>query len=211
MRGLRPLGGLVGVAVAALVVGVGASSGGSDFFVPGNLVVSPSVYDNNPANVQAGVTVLPPGCTSGCATAIATARYPYVFNNDLVDASFGITSKIFLDQLTPTGSLVNSLEVPNSSAERRAADEGSDGRRASRRSPSSRSTSRPTASDLTFMGYLAPIDALDVSNSNTPGVVDPTNPVPGPTTAWSPTSTRTASSASPRRTPIAATTAAPRS
>jgi hypothetical protein len=30
---------------------------------------------------------------------------------------------------------------------------------------------------VTFMGYLAPIDALDVSNSNTPGVIDPTNPV----------------------------------
>jgi hypothetical protein len=32
---------------------------------------------------------------------------------------------------------------------------------------------------LTFMGYLAPINALDVSNSNTPAVVDPTNPVGG--------------------------------
>ena len=30
---------------------------------------------------------------------------------------------------------------------------------------------------VTFMGYLAPIDAIDVSNSNTPAVVDPTNPV----------------------------------
>jgi hypothetical protein len=29
------------------------------------------------------------------------------------------------------------------------------------------------------MGYLAPINALDVSNSNTPAVVDSTNPVPG--------------------------------
>ena len=29
------------------------------------------------------------------------------------------------------------------------------------------------------MGYLAPLNALDVSNSNTPAVVDPTNPVPG--------------------------------
>jgi hypothetical protein len=28
------------------------------------------------------------------------------------------------------------------------------------------------------MGYLAPVNALDVSNSNTPAVVDPTNPVP---------------------------------
>jgi hypothetical protein len=29
------------------------------------------------------------------------------------------------------------------------------------------------------MGYLAPVDAVDVSNSNTPGVIDPTNPDPG--------------------------------
>ena len=33
--------------------------------------------------------------------------------------------------------------------------------------------------DLTFMGYIAPVGAIDVSNSNTPWVVDPTNPVPG--------------------------------
>ena len=32
---------------------------------------------------------------------------------------------------------------------------------------------------VTFMGYLAPIDALDVSNSNTPAVFDPTNSVSG--------------------------------
>jgi hypothetical protein len=30
---------------------------------------------------------------------------------------------------------------------------------------------------LTSAGYVAPIDQLDVSNSNTPGAVDPTNPV----------------------------------
>jgi hypothetical protein len=30
-----------------------------------------------------------------------------------------------------------------------------------------------------FMGYDAPVGAIDVSNSNTPGVIDPTNPVPG--------------------------------
>jgi hypothetical protein len=32
---------------------------------------------------------------------------------------------------------------------------------------------------VTFMGYEARTSAIDVSNSNTPGVVDPTNPVPG--------------------------------
>jgi hypothetical protein len=30
---------------------------------------------------------------------------------------------------------------------------------------------------LTFAGYVAPIDQLDASNANTPGAVDPTNPV----------------------------------
>jgi hypothetical protein len=29
------------------------------------------------------------------------------------------------------------------------------------------------------MGYAAPIDGIDVLNSNTPGVIDPSNPVPG--------------------------------
>ena len=178
MRGLRPLGGLVVVALAALVVGVGASAGGSDFFVPGNLVLSTSVYDNNPANVQAGVTVLPPGCTSGCATATTDGSYPYVFNNDLVDGSFGITSKIFLDQLTPSGSLVNSLEVPNSS--QNGVPPTKDQMVTSFSSKSELALNLSTdGQDLTFMGYLAPINALDVSNSNTPGVIDPTNPVPG--------------------------------
>ena len=31
---------------------------------------------------------------------------------------------------------------------------------------------------VSFMGYLAPANTIDVSNSNTPDVVDPTNPVP---------------------------------
>ncbi|HEX4672627.1 MAG TPA: hypothetical protein VH279_10180 [Solirubrobacteraceae bacterium] len=31
--------------------------------------------------------------------------------------------------------------------------------------------------DVTFMGYAAPIDGIDISNSNTPAVGDPTNPV----------------------------------
>jgi hypothetical protein len=78
---------------------------------PGNLLVSRAVYDNNPNNVVAGVTQLPPGCAgSNCATATAGGTYPQVFNNDLVDASFGITSKIFLDEITPRGRWVNAPE-----------------------------------------------------------------------------------------------------
>ena len=67
-------------------------------------MVSRSVYDNNSNNVTVGQT-LPPNCTlaPNCVPATNNGSYPQVFNNDLVDGSFGITSKIFLDQITPFG------------------------------------------------------------------------------------------------------------
>ncbi len=86
------------------------------YFDPGNLVISRSVYDNDPNNVTVG-QLLPPGCQmtqGGCAgNATNDGTYPYVWNNDLVDGSFGITSKILLDQFTVAGTLVNTLEIPN--------------------------------------------------------------------------------------------------
>jgi hypothetical protein len=45
-----------------------------DGFRPGNLLVSRAIYDNNPNNIVAGVTQLPPGCTgSNCATSPAAS------------------------------------------------------------------------------------------------------------------------------------------
>jgi hypothetical protein len=169
--------------VATLVVsGIAGSQAarGDDFnsqISPGNLLVSRSVYDNNPNNVVAGVTLLPPNCVStACVPAVADGTYPTVFNNDLVDSSFGITSKIFLDQLSPSGSPINSIEVPNSS--QHGIEPNSDQMVTSFSSKSeialNLSTDRQT---VTFMGYLAPVGALDASNANTPTVVDPTNPV----------------------------------
>jgi hypothetical protein len=153
-------------------------------FQPENLVVSRSVYDNQSSSVAIG-TKLPPNCTNlpnvcasghGYPSAPANGTYPTVFNNNLYDGSFGITSKIFLDQITRSGAFVNTLEVPNSS------DPGitgaSDQMVTSFSSKSELALNRSTdGMYLTFMGYVAPIDALDVSNSNTPGVVDSTNPV----------------------------------
>jgi hypothetical protein len=72
-------------------------------FFPGNLVVSRSVYDNNANNVKIGA-LLPVNCADTecpCAAAINNGAYPFVFNNVIPDAAFGITSKIFLDQITP--------------------------------------------------------------------------------------------------------------
>lgn len=146
-------------------------------FYPGNLVVSRSVYDNRAANVTVG-EALPPDCppaSGGCATATNNGLYPWVFNNDVADGSFGITSRIYLDQITPWGFLIDTIEVPNS------LDRGVDSR--SNQLVTSFSSKSELALNLstdkrylTFMGYVAPVNAVDVSNSNTPAVIDPTDP-----------------------------------
>jgi hypothetical protein len=145
---------------------------------PGNLLLSRSVYDVNPS-IVAGVTQLPPNCTgSNCVTANANGAYPTVFDNNIVDGSFGVTTKIFLDQLTRHGHLVGTLEVPND-AEHHVGP-NSDQMVTSFSSKSELALNLSTDGQfVSFMGYLAPTGALDVSNSNTPFVVDPTNPVPG--------------------------------
>ena len=146
---------------------------------PGNLLVSRVVYDNIPSNLVKGVTVLPPNCTGAppaCVKANADGLYPFVFDNALIDGSFGITSKIVLDQITPFGSWINSIEVPNSS--QRGVSPNTDQMVSSFSSKSEVALNLSTdRQSVAFMGYLSPVDALDVSNSNTPGVVDPTNPV----------------------------------
>ncbi len=142
------------------------SGGHHEFLAPGNLLLSSSFY--TPADIQAGVTQLPPGCSAGnCVTATADGTYPYVFNNSLVDSSFGVTSRISLEELTPWGQRIGTIRVPTrdlvtsfSSKSELALNPSTNGQ------------------DLTFMGYAAPVDQIDVSNSNTPGVIDPTNPVP---------------------------------
>ena len=147
-------------------------------FFPGNLVVSRSVYDNNANNIAVG-TALPPNCakTVGpCAPATNNGVYPFVFNNVIPDPAFGVASKIFLDQITPFGFVLNTLEVPNSSLWN-----GHSGSNQLVTSFSSKSEIALNLSTdgkfLTFMGYVAPVNTIDASNSNTPGAIDPTNPV----------------------------------
>ena len=174
---LAPLCGAALIAAGATGAHARTSDDGGRFFIPGNLVVSRSVYTGTAGLLQAGVTVLPPGCTSGCATAVSDGTYPQVFNNDLADASFGITSPVFLDQVTPSGHLINSLRVPDGS--------GRGGGRSDLLATSFSSKSElalnlsTSGRNLTFMGYQSGTNAIDVSNSNTPAVIDPTNPVPG--------------------------------
>jgi hypothetical protein len=145
-----------------------AAPAGSGKLTPGNLLVSESVYSKAP-NIVAGKTQLPPGCTgSNCVTAVANGNYPQVFNNALVDGSFGVTSRIFLDEMTPSGVPLGTITVPP-------------GRLVTSFSSKSELALNlsPDGSTLSFMGYATMPAMVDVSNSNTPGVIDPTNPVPG--------------------------------
>jgi hypothetical protein len=159
----------------------GNSRGNENHFFPGNLVLSRSVYDNNANNIMVG-TILPPNCastTAGCAAATGATNngtYPFVFNNDAYDSSFGITSAIYLDQITPNGWLINTVEVPNSG--QHGIDSHSNQLVTSFSSKSELALNLSTDGQaISFMGYIAPLNALDVSNSNTPLALDPTNPV----------------------------------
>jgi hypothetical protein len=170
---------LAGVSIGANAQESAASLFPGNLFFPGNLVVSRSVYVNT-NSITAGQTVLPPDCSlANCptpATAVVSSAYPYVFNNDTVDGSFGITSKIFLDQITPFGFPFTSLEVPNSS--QKGVTSTSDQMVTSFSSKSELALNLSTdGRALTFVGYFAPIGTVDVSNANTPGEFDPTNPV----------------------------------
>jgi hypothetical protein len=149
------------------------------FFRPGDLLVSKAVYSN--AAITTGVTQLPPGCgpapvVTPCAAAIADGTYPTVFNNANIDGSFSVASKIVLDELRADndGDFVQSLEVPNST--QRGIGPTSDQAVTSFQSKSELSINLSVDHRaVTFLGYFAPVAALDVSNSNTPSVIDPTN------------------------------------
>jgi hypothetical protein len=150
------------------------------WFLPGNLVVSRSVYVGQASLFTPGVTELPPGCPTsagGCTPAVADGTYPFVFNNDASDGSFGVTSPIFLDQVTPNGHLINTLALPDGDGPWGA---NGDHMVTSFSSKSELALNLSTnGRDLTFMGYLTQPNSVDVSNSNTPGAIDSTNPVSG--------------------------------
>ena len=165
-------------ALALLAVSAGVTASAQTVFAPGNLVVSRSVYSGTSTSVTVGQT-LPPGCQAStankvtCGSAIVNGTFPYVFNNIGPDPSFGITAPLYLDEMAPTGNVLNTLPVPNSSIA------SGDGLVTSFSSKSEGSLHLSTdGTYLSFMDYVASPNTIDVSNSNTPAAIDPTNPVP---------------------------------
>jgi hypothetical protein len=174
-------------------------------FVPDSLVLSRSVYVGDASTVSIGET-LPRGCAGGangssvvnvpttsngtasvtvpCGVAVDNGEAPNlsdnhnVWNNSGSDGSFGVSSPIFIDNLSTNGKLFGTLTIPInqmvtsfSSKSELALNRSIDGR------------------SITFMGYqggpgcggfpvspTAP-NLVDVSASSTPGICDPTNAV----------------------------------
>ena len=133
----------------------------ADSYTPGNLLISRSVYNVPASTIVVGQTVLPGGAG---ATAVADASYPNVFKNETPDPSFGITTPLTIDQVTRTGTVVSTQVLPGIVTSFPSKSEGGLSLSADGHS-------------VTLMGYNAPVNTLDVSNSNTPGHPDPTNPV----------------------------------
>ncbi len=154
------------LSVTALMLGGHAQAQSVQGFIPGNLVVLRSTYEDQGeiANVVPNVTTLP---TSTNTVAAGDGTFGNVLLNTAVDGNFGVTSPIFLDQITNSGTFVNSLNVT-------AAAGGSFTTSFTSRSEGALNLSQDGTS-LTFIGYNAPIGAIDRSNASTPGVTNFTN------------------------------------
>jgi hypothetical protein len=131
------------------------------------LIVSRTIYPTgaNIPSIIPGTTVLPNG-----ALAIGDGTFGNVFKNETPDPSFGVTTGIIIDRRTLDGSILSSyspsagvpLVTSFSSKSELGLAVSQDGRY------------------VTFMGYAATTNKLDVSNSNTAFFTDPSNPVTNP-------------------------------
>jgi len=135
-------------------------------FTSGDLLLSYGVYTGTASTITVG-QALPGG-----GNAAVNGSYPNVFQNDIPDASFGITEPIYISELAPSGGApVLTMNVTALAA--------SDGINLTTSFSSKSELTLNLSQDgtaVTFMGYNATSNLLDQSNANGPGLVDPTNP-----------------------------------
>jgi hypothetical protein len=142
----------------------------------GTLIVARSPYQGTASTVTVGQTL--PN-TNG-ATATADGSYPGVFANDSVDGNFGITSPIVLDTYPVTQSKQRFDVGAISGGVNVTAKTGVATSFSSKSELGLHLSTDGTA--VTFTGYTAKVNTLDVSNANTPDNVDPTNTDTAPAT-----------------------------
>jgi len=146
----------------------------------GGLIVSSSTYTdtgfgvgtalpyNTAGNLTGGSTLNTSAASAFCANANCSSN---VWNNDTVDANFGITSGIYLQNINSSnGTVQNTVNVTQL-----AANAGINLVTSFSSKSELAINLSPDGSSLTFMGYNSTIGQLDVSNSNTPGSLEPGN------------------------------------
>jgi hypothetical protein len=139
--------------------------------VHNSLVISSSTYDRTQGAVASLAIGTPlAGSATATTTAIAGNNYLTVWNNESVDASFGVTSAIQLTDIDPTSGLVLSkVTVPTNQVVTSFPSKSEVGLHV---------TTDGSGPHLVFVGYAGPgVGALDVSNADAVPGQDPTNPV----------------------------------
>ena len=160
-----------------LVVGSALCTMGSiahadeEFLRSDTLVISTSTYDRSQgavASLKVGTTL--PDTDTATTTAVADNSYVTVWNNETVDASFGVTSPIRVLDVDPrSGRVLGRLEVPPNQVVTSFSSKSELGLHIAQ---------DREGSHLVFVGYASPgIGAIDVSNSDAVAGQDPTNPV----------------------------------
>lgn len=137
-----------------------------------SLVVSTSTYDRTQgavATLTAGTTQLA-GTNTSTVTATSNGNYVTVWNNEKVDASFGVTSPIQLLDIDPTThKVLGQTTVPTSQVVTSFPSKSEVGLHI---------TKDAAGNHLVFVGYGgAGVGALDISNADAVAGQDPTNPV----------------------------------
>jgi hypothetical protein len=144
----------------------------------GDLIVSSSTYTDPGFAAGVALPFSATGATASTATAIAGSAFcanstcsSNVWNNTTPDANFGITAAITLQNInTSTGAVDNSVNVTQL-----AANAGINlATSFSSKSELALNVSLDGGS-LTFMGYDSSVGRFDVSNTNTPGAIEPGN------------------------------------
>jgi hypothetical protein len=145
----------------------------------GDLLVTSSTYTDPNFAVgaalpnSAGVAAV--ASSAFCSNANCSSN---VWNNASVDANFGITSNLYLSDVnTSTGAVDNTVNVSAL-----AAAQGINLNTSFSSKSEGAINFTPDGTGLTFMGYNTTAGQLDVSNANTPGVIEAGNTDTAPAT-----------------------------
>jgi hypothetical protein len=154
--------------------GASAPAGPSQANAGPTLLVSRAVYD--PTFTVTGTlpfNATPETTNAAPVTAVTPGNYPNVFTTEgtTADANFGVTSDMVIDQWAAGATSPTQYLDVTAAAKQNGFDFTTSF--ASKSELALNLSQDGTA--ITFNGYNAPIDSIDRSNSNTPGVVDLTN------------------------------------